>query len=133
MEFWYVMSLIRSWARREALDAYKEPVALPAGEEGLSSWTSTSLGATFVRLIGNIVSMATPTKRLVIAFDLYGTLLSTESIGKEVAELVGSEEKGARIAVTWRKYQLEYSWRLNSMGMVAATSKRFKFTMCRAI
>ncbi|KAH8697098.1 haloacid dehalogenase, type II [Talaromyces proteolyticus] len=52
----------------------------------------------------------------VIAFDLYGTLLSTQSIAARLAELVGSQEKAAQIATTWRKYQLEYSWRLTCMG-----------------
>ncbi|KAL8926518.1 MAG: hypothetical protein Q9208_002845 [Pyrenodesmia sp. 3 TL-2023] len=51
----------------------------------------------------------------IIAFDLYGTLLSTESIAKELAKHFG-EEKAAAVAATWRKYQLEYTWRLNSMN-----------------
>ncbi|KAF2870980.1 HAD-like domain-containing protein [Massariosphaeria phaeospora] len=53
-------------------------------------------------------------KEIVIAFDLYGTILSTESISKELGHLFG-QEKGASIAQEWRKYQLEYTWRLNSM------------------
>ncbi|KAL8751613.1 MAG: hypothetical protein Q9199_006289 [Rusavskia elegans] len=53
-------------------------------------------------------------ENIVIAFDLYGTLLSTESIAKELGEQFG-QEKAATIAATWRKYQLEYTWRLNSM------------------
>ncbi|KAL8670677.1 MAG: hypothetical protein Q9168_004798 [Polycauliona sp. 1 TL-2023] len=52
---------------------------------------------------------------IVIAFDLYGTLLSTESVAQELAKQFG-KEKSATIAATWRKYQLEYTWRLNSMG-----------------
>ncbi|KAL8761252.1 MAG: hypothetical protein Q9184_002613 [Pyrenodesmia sp. 2 TL-2023] len=51
----------------------------------------------------------------IIAFDLYGTLLSTESIAKELAKHFG-EEKASAVAATWRKYQLEYTWRLNSMN-----------------
>ncbi|KAI4189138.1 MAG: hypothetical protein L6R41_001686 [Letrouitia leprolyta] len=51
----------------------------------------------------------------VIAFDLYGTLLSTESIAKELATHCG-EEKAAIVAATWRRYQLEYTWRSNSMS-----------------
>ncbi|KIW28506.1 haloacid dehalogenase, type II [Cladophialophora immunda] len=51
---------------------------------------------------------------VVVAFDLYGTLLSTESIAKELASHFG-QEKAASIAAVWRKYQLEYTWRLNSM------------------
>ncbi|KAL8833258.1 MAG: hypothetical protein Q9170_004390 [Blastenia crenularia] len=54
-------------------------------------------------------------KNAIVAFDLYGTLLSTESIAKELAKHFG-EEKAAVVAATWRKYQLEYTWRLNSMN-----------------
>lgn len=51
----------------------------------------------------------------VIGFDLYGTLLSTESIQKQLAEFYG-DEKAKLIAVQARRYQLEYTWRMNSMG-----------------
>ena len=51
----------------------------------------------------------------VIAFDLYGTLLSTESIAEELAEIVG-DEHSTTLAALWRRYQLEYTWRSNSMG-----------------
>jgi len=54
-------------------------------------------------------------KDIVVAFDLYGTLLSTESIAKKLSEHFG-EEKAAALAADWRKYQLEYTWRLNSMS-----------------
>lgn len=60
-------------------------------------------------------------KKVVVAFDLYGTLLSTESIGKELAKHFG-DGKADAIAATWRKYQLEYTWRLNSMGQVQSFS-----------
>lgn len=53
----------------------------------------------------------------VVAFDLYGTLLSTASVSKALARHFG-EEKANSIAAVWRKYQLEYTWRLNSMGMI---------------
>lgn len=53
--------------------------------------------------------------KIVIAFDLYGTLLSTESIAKELAKLFG-DDKAQLLAAAWRRYQLEYTWRLNSMG-----------------
>jgi 2-haloacid dehalogenase len=56
-----------------------------------------------------------PGKKMVIAFDAYGTLLSTESIAKKLANHFG-DEKAETLAVAWRKYQLEYTWRLNSMG-----------------
>jgi len=52
-------------------------------------------------------------KRVVIAFDLYGTLLSTSSIAKKLAEHF--PDKAEAITSTWRTYQLEYTWRLNSM------------------
>jgi 2-haloacid dehalogenase len=55
------------------------------------------------------------TQRIAIAFDLYGTLLSTESIAHELAKLFG-EDKSGSIAALWRRYQLEYTWRSNSMG-----------------
>ncbi|KAL8695766.1 MAG: hypothetical protein Q9224_003176 [Gallowayella concinna] len=53
-------------------------------------------------------------EKVIVAFDLYGTLLSTESIAKELAKHYG-EEKAATVAAAWRKHQLEYTWRLNSM------------------
>jgi 2-haloacid dehalogenase len=56
------------------------------------------------------------THKTVIAFDLYGTLLSTESIARELATHFG-DAKAATIAALWRRYQLEYTWRMNSMGL----------------
>jgi 2-haloacid dehalogenase len=50
-----------------------------------------------------------------IAFDLYGTILSTDSIGKELSKIFG-DEKAKVIATQARRYQLEYSWRINGMG-----------------
>lgn len=58
----------------------------------------------------------TDSSQIVLAFDAYGTLLSTESISKQLAAHFG-EEKAATLSQEWRKYQLEYTWRLNSMGM----------------
>ncbi|RDW78335.1 hypothetical protein BP5796_06187 [Coleophoma crateriformis] len=54
------------------------------------------------------------TDKIIIAFDLYGTLLSTESIAKELATHFGND-KAQSIAALWRRYQLEYTWRMNSM------------------
>lgn len=51
---------------------------------------------------------------VVVAFDAYGTLLSTESIAKELATHFGQERAGD-LAALWRRIQLEYTWRLNSM------------------
>lgn len=56
--------------------------------------------------------------KIVVAFDLYGTLLSTESIAQELASHFGADQAKS-IAAVWRKYQLEYTWRLNSMSKFA--------------
>ncbi|KAL1303289.1 hypothetical protein AAFC00_006695 [Neodothiora populina] len=58
----------------------------------------------------------------VLAFDAYGTLLSTESIAKKLAGHFG-QDKATTIAATWRKYQLEYTWRSNSMKQYEDFSK----------
>ncbi|KAL4954349.1 HAD-like domain-containing protein [Aspergillus filifer] len=55
------------------------------------------------------------TTNKVLAFDLYGTLLSTESIAKQLEQHF--PEKAQSISALWRRYQLEYTWRLNSMGI----------------
>jgi 2-haloacid dehalogenase len=55
------------------------------------------------------------TGSIVLAFDLYGTLLSTESIAQQLASHF--PEKAQSISSLWRRYQLEYTWRLTSMGM----------------
>jgi len=60
--------------------------------------------------------------KIVVAFDAYGTLLSTESVAKKLAEHFG-DEKAQVLAQSWRKYQLEYTWRLNSMGEDRARPK----------
>jgi len=59
--------------------------------------------------------MSSPSPKLVLAFDAYGTLLSTESIATQLATHFGPS-RAAAIAAKWRLYQLEYTWRLNSMG-----------------
>ena len=53
--------------------------------------------------------------KILVAFDLYGTLLSTASIAKKLAAHFG-QDKADSIAALWRRYQLEYTWRLNSMS-----------------
>ncbi|KAK3985612.1 HAD-like domain-containing protein [Cladorrhinum sp. PSN332] len=55
------------------------------------------------------------TEKTIIAFDLYGTILSTESIAEQLAKQYG-EDASKQLAANWRRYQLEYTWRLNSMG-----------------
>lgn len=67
---------------------------------------------------GCSVTMTGTQKQTVVAFDLYGTLLSTESIAKHLEPLCGAANAQS-IAVLWRRYQLEYTWRLNSMRMKA--------------
>ena len=59
--------------------------------------------------------MMASNNNIIIAFDLYGTLLSTESIAKELSTHFG-KDKAAGLAGLWRRFQLEYTWRLNSMG-----------------
>jgi 2-haloacid dehalogenase len=57
--------------------------------------------------------------KIVIAFDLFGTLLSTESIAEALSVHFG-HQKAKVIAANWRRYQLEYTWRINSMGEEAS-------------
>jgi 2-haloacid dehalogenase len=45
------------------------------------------------------------TNKTVIAFDLYGTLLSTESIAKKLGAHFG-DEKAQSIAALWRRFVL---------------------------
>lgn len=53
---------------------------------------------------------------LIIAFDLYGTLLSTSSITSDLASTLNiSNDQADQLATKWRQYQLEYTWRLGSM------------------
>ncbi|KAI0157107.1 haloacid dehalogenase [Hypoxylon sp. FL1284] len=68
----------------------------------------------------------------VIAFDLYGTLLSTESIAHELAK-VYDEEKGKSLAALWRRYQLEYTWRINSMGEYKSFSEITRGALSHAV
>lgn len=53
--------------------------------------------------------------KITMAFDLYGTLLSTASITTDLAAHFGNE-KADLIAIKWRQYQLEYTWRLPAMA-----------------
>lgn len=57
--------------------------------------------------------MSSPTP---IAFDLYGTLVSPKHARSKLISLFG-DEKGSAVADLWRRYQLEYTWRLNSMSI----------------
>lgn len=69
---------------------------------------------------------------IVIAFDLYGTLLSTDSIAKELAIHFGNEKAGL-IAALWRRYQLEYTWRMNSMGLYKPFSEITRTSLQHAL
>lgn len=59
--------------------------------------------------------MAPTTPKLTLAFDLYGTLLSTASISDELTAHFGPAQADL-IAAKWRQYQLEYTWRLTAMA-----------------
>ncbi|KAK3055952.1 hypothetical protein LTR09_003186 [Extremus antarcticus] len=70
--------------------------------------------------------------RIVLAFDAYGTLLSTESIAKKLSSHFG-EEKAKTIAKAWRTLQLEYTWRANSMGVYHNFSRYTKRALSNAL
>ena len=53
--------------------------------------------------------------RMLVAFDLYGTLVNPQDINKKLSQHFGKEQ-ATSVATVWRKYQLEYTWRLNSMS-----------------
>ncbi|TCD60376.1 hypothetical protein EIP91_010257 [Steccherinum ochraceum] len=54
----------------------------------------------------------------ILAFDIYGTLLDTGSVSFDLRELLQLDEaKATQVTQLWRRYQLEYTWRLNSMGL----------------
>ncbi|KAI0425757.1 haloacid dehalogenase [Xylaria sp. FL1042] len=72
------------------------------------------------------------TKKIVIAFDLYGTLLSTESIADELARIYGGD-KAQSLAALWRRYQLEYTWRINSMGQYRTFSEITRSALTHAV
>ncbi|KAK3703547.1 hypothetical protein LTR37_014394 [Vermiconidia calcicola] len=71
-------------------------------------------------------------KNIVLAFDAYGTLLSTESIAKKLSSHFG-DDKAKTIAATWRKYQLEYTWRANSMGIYLDFSRFTRRALSHAL
>ena len=54
---------------------------------------------------------------IVLAYDLFGTILDPSSLSEYVKSAVGDEHgKAATVASKWRTLQIEYTWRLNSMG-----------------
>ncbi|KAI0505417.1 haloacid dehalogenase [Xylaria bambusicola] len=71
-------------------------------------------------------------EKVVIAFDLYGTLLSTDSIADELATIYGGD-KAQSLATVWRRYQLEYTWRINSMGQYKSFSEITRNALAHAV
>ncbi|KAM3498980.1 hypothetical protein MY10362_007740 [Beauveria mimosiformis] len=67
----------------------------------------------------------------IIAFDLYGTLLSTESIATELAKLYGNET-AKTLAARARTLQLEYTWRGNSMNRYQSFSNVTRWSFRQA-
>ncbi|PMB67858.1 2-haloalkanoic acid dehalogenase [Beauveria bassiana] len=67
----------------------------------------------------------------IIAFDLYGTLLSTESIATELAKLFGNETSKT-LATRARTLQLEYTWRSNSMNRYQSFSNATRWSFRQA-
>ncbi|KAK0384452.1 hypothetical protein NLU13_8538 [Sarocladium strictum] len=55
--------------------------------------------------------------KTIIAFDLYGTLLNTDSIAGTLAKILSDEETAQTVATHARRLQLEYSWRATCMGI----------------
>ncbi|KAL4883142.1 HAD-like domain-containing protein [Aspergillus karnatakaensis] len=71
------------------------------------------------------------TDKKVLAFDLYGTLLSTESIAQQLESHFPA--KASSISNLWRRYQLEYTWRLNSMGIYEPFSEITRNSLLHAL
>ena len=59
--------------------------------------------------------LTTAMAKTVVAFDAYGTLLSTAGIADHLSKHFPSDT-ATELATVWRKHQLEYTWRLNSMS-----------------
>lgn len=58
------------------------------------------------------------TRKIAVALDIYGTVLTMESIGQEIEKQFPQATQANTEATlkTWRQYQLAYTWRLNSLG-----------------
>ena len=51
---------------------------------------------------------STDATRNVLAFDIYGTILNTNSVGTTLQSLLSiSEEQANAVCLLWRRYQLE--------------------------
>ncbi|MEU0970138.1 haloacid dehalogenase type II [Streptomyces sp. NPDC005917] len=72
------------------------------------------------------------TRREVLAFDLYGTLVDPIAISGELGRVLGDAD-GREAARLWRVKQLEYSFRLTAMGRYEdfrwVTSRALDFTL----
>lgn len=68
---------------------------------------------------------------IIIAFDFYGTLVNTNSVIDQLSEEFG--RNAAEISSRWRRYQLEYTWRLNSMGRQESFSVVTKQSLIHAL
>lgn len=56
-------------------------------------------------------------RKLVLALDIYGTILDTGNITSGIrTHIQCSDETATQLSQLWRRYQLEYTWRLNSIG-----------------
>jgi 2-haloacid dehalogenase len=70
--------------------------------------------------------------RAVLAFDLYGTLVDRVAIATELGRFLSASE-AREAAQLWRLKQLEYSFRLTSMGLYEdfrwVTSRALDFTL----
>jgi len=56
--------------------------------------------------------------KTVLALDIYGTILDTNRIASSIQTNTRcSTDFARRLSELWRRYQLEYTWRLNSIGL----------------
>ena len=73
--------------------------------------------------------------RKVLAFDLYGTLVDPIAISGELAQVLGGSD-ARDVASLWRLKQLEYSFRLTTMGCYEdfrwVTSRALDFALASA-
>lgn len=54
-------------------------------------------------------------RKVVVALDIYGTILTMETIAQEI-EKQFPQANAEAILKTWRQHQLAYTWRLNCLG-----------------
>lgn len=54
-------------------------------------------------------------RKVVIAVDIFGTVLTMDTIAQELEKLF-PQANAETILKTWRQNQLAYTWRLNSLG-----------------